>query len=394
MKTQSRRKVFVALSGGVDSSVAAALLKERGFDVHGVHIKMWSDPSIPCTTKEDRRDAMRVAATLNIPFETRDFTEEYKRSVVDYMIREYADGRTPNPDVMCNKEIKFGIFLKTALQRGADFVTTGHYVRLRYSDTNTRIHTNDTNNKFVNSRAIRNWCRLFQAEDRNKDQSYFLWTLTQEQLRHCLFPIGDYTKPEVRVLARKYNLPTAEKKDSQGLCFMGKIDVREFLKTYIPEKQGLIVTTSGKKIGEHDGLAFLTLGQRCGIGIGGGTPYYVAEKDFATNTLLVAEGPHDENLFRTELTLTDINWISGKAPKLPFRCEARIRYRQPTQLCWVAQINADSNADRRRNYPRKSALPSASIRVRFEEPQRSITAGQSIVFYKNEEILGGGIIRR
>ena len=227
------------MSGGVDSSVAAALLKERGFDVCGVHIKMWSDPEIPCTFKEDRYDAMRVAAQLDIPFATWDFTEEYRDGVVAYMVEEYAAGRTPNPDVMCNRKIKFGIFLERAREQGADFIATGHYVRLQ------------GNSQFQNS-------KLLQAADKNKDQSYFLWTLAQDQLKHCLFPIGEYAKPEVREMARKFGLLTADKKDSQGICFIGEIDVREFLKKHISSERGPIMTSAGHVVGEHEGLAFYT----------------------------------------------------------------------------------------------------------------------------------------
>lgn len=357
------------MSGGVDSSVAAALLKERGFEVRGVHIKMWSDPDIPCAFKKDRYDAMRVAACLEIPFETWDFTEEYRKEVVEYMIREYAAGRTPNPDVMCNRHIKFGIFLKRALERGADFIATGHYVRLG-RNSKFRNSNFEPNSKF----KIQN-SKLLVAKDRNKDQSYFLWTLTQEQLRHCLFPIGEYTKPEVREIARKFGIPTAEKEESQGVCFIGELNMREFLKKYIPVKNGAILTTSGKVIGEHEGLSFYTIGQREGIGIGGGIPYYVAAKDFSTNTLIVAEGPYDEKLFKRELMLTDANWISGQLPNLSFRCKARIRYRQPLQFCVV-----------------RCQASGIRCHVRFKEPQRAVTPGQSIAFYKNEEMLGGGII--
>ncbi len=400
---RQNRKVFIAMSGGVDSSVAAALLKERGFNVCGVHIKMWSDPDIPCAFKEDRYDAMRVAAKLDIPFETWDFTEEYKIDVVEYMIREYAKGRTPNPDVMCNRHIKFGVFLKKALEHGADFAATGHYVRrepefptINYQLSNKSTIQKIENSDIENSLKIEN-CKLKIAKDTNKDQSYFLWTLTQEQLKNCLFPIGDYTKPEVREMARRFGLPTAEKQDSQGICFIGELEMREFLRKYIPRRPGPIVTSGGKNIGEHDGLAYYTIGQRQGLGIGGGIPYYVAEKDFAANTLVVAEGPYDEKLFSKEFTVEDVNWISGERPKLPLRCEVRIRHRQPLQHCSVEGITNDR------------------LLVTFDEPQRAVTPGQSAVFYfqasernanagrlhfrasaenryKEGEMLGGGVI--
>ena len=287
-----KQKVFVGMSGGVDSSVTAALLQEQGFDVVGVHIKMWSDPSIPCNFKEDRYDAMRVAESIGIPFQTWDFTGEYRTAVVDYMIREYAAGRTPNPDVMCNRHIKFGIFLTRALAMGADYVATGHYTRIKNQESG--IRGNDY--------------KLLAARDPNKDQSYFLWTLTQAQLRHCLFPIGEYAKPEVREMARERGLPTAEKKDSQGICFIGEINLPEFLKKHIAVSHGPVLTTSGRTVGEHEGLSFYTLGQREGLGIGGGgIPYYVAQKDFSRNALIVSEGPYDEKLFAEELSVGDVN---------------------------------------------------------------------------------------
>ena len=245
---------------------------------------------------------------------------------------------------------------------------------------------------------------LQAARDCNKDQSYFLWTLTQEQLKYCLFPMGEYIKLEVREMARKFNLPTAEKPDSQGICFMGEINVREFLKKYIPVERGKVLTTSGKMIGEHDGFSFYTIGERHGLGIGGGIPYYVAEKNYNTNTLLVAEGPYDEKLFSSELVATDINWISGKEPKFPLRCEARIRYRQPVQSCLV-QIgeNGEIVKTKRSNSPSVAihqAQRFTRLIVRFSEPQRAVTPGQSIVFYREgsfdeaqgKEMLGGGVI--
>lgn len=377
------------MSGGVDSSVTAALLKEQGYDVRGIHIKMWSDPEIPCNFKEDRYDAMRVAALLDIPFETWDFTKEYRESVVEYMVREYAAGRTPNPDVMCNRKIKFGIFLARALAEGADFVATGHYVRAQRAKRKEQS------------------VKLLQARDKNKDQSYFLWTLTQKQLRHCLFPIGEHTKPEVRAMAKKFGLSTAEKPDSQGICFIGEIDLRNFLSRYIPHERGKVLTTSGKTIGEHDGLSFYTLGQRQGIGIGGGIPYYVAAKDYKTNTLIVAEGPYDEKLFSNELTAANLNWISGKAPLTPVACQARVRYRQPLQEAVIesrikirllgeftgfARRKQSGLLSTQESGRKNSLILNSKFLIRFKEPQRAVTPGQSVVFYQNGEMLGGGII--
>ncbi len=366
------------MSGGVDSSVAAALLKERNFDVTGIHIKIWSDPDLPCTAKEDRLDAMRVAAKLNIPFETWDFAQEYRAEVVDYMIKEYAAGRTPNPDVMCNRHIKFGAFLRRALERGADFVATGHYTKIQ----NSKIKNQNDKSKF------KNIYKLLQAKDKNKDQSYFLWTLTQNQLKHCLFPIGEYTKTEVRAIAKKLDLPTADKPDSQGVCFIGEFDMAEFLKKYIPQRKGRVLTTSGKVAGEHSGVEFYTIGQREGLHIGGGIPYYVTEKNTATNTLVVAEGPYDEKLFQGELVASDANWISGSPPRIPFTCEARIRYRQPLQSCRVYEFNEF----RRSATHQLINSPTHQLRVVFDEPQRAVTPGQSVVFYKDSEMLGGAII--
>ncbi|MFN7088781.1 MAG: tRNA 2-thiouridine(34) synthase MnmA, partial [Candidatus Paceibacteria bacterium] len=272
-------------------------------------------------------------------------------------------GLTPNPDVMCNKKIKFGLFLKKALKAGADYIATGHYTRIRQEIINSKIQ----NLKF----------KLLAGIDKNKDQSYFLWTLSQEQLKRCLFPIGEYTKPEVRELARKFGLPNAERKDSQGLCFVGKVDFREFLSNYIPEKPGLVVDIDGKVLGAHRGIQFYTIGQRHGIGLGGtGKPYFVVQKDANNNILYVAKGENHPALYTNEIIAKDMHWVSGKMPTFPLRVQARIRYRQSLQPAELIEI--------------KNEKP--MLKVKFDEPQRAVAPGQSIVFYSKEELLGGGII--
>ena len=321
--------VFVAISGGVDSSVAAALLKEAGFDVVGVHIVCWDG----CELGEERRDALRVAWRLDIPFLTFDFRAEYKRLVFDYMLREYAEGRTPNPDVVCNREIKFGLFLEKALEMGADYIATGHYARLRSTG-----HVQE----------------LLEGVDKNKDQSYFLCSLNHRQLEHCLFPLGTYTKAQVREMARGMKLPPAEKKDSQGLCFVGKVNFSDFLRDLLPRDEGRIVTSEGTVVGKHDGIAFYTIGQRHGLGIGGGAPYYVAEKDALKNILVVGRGPDDPILYKEEICVGDLNWLSNfeEGP-----CEVRIRYRQP-------KVSALTRREGDR------------LRVRFDIPQRGVAPEQ------------------
>ena len=379
--SRQKEKVFVAMSGGVDSSVAALLLKQKGYDVVGVYMKGWS---LTGCAQEDAMDARRVAGALGIPFYVFDFENKFKKAVVDYMVSEYAAGRTPNPDVMCNREIKFGLFLKRALQLGADYIATGHYARLRREFPIFK-------SQFPN-------CKLKIAKDLNKDQSYFLWTLTQEQLKHCWFPVGDYLKQQIRAIASKCCLPTAEKPDSQGVCFVGEIDVAEFLKEKLGKNPGPIKNLNGKIIGTHDGAVFYTIGQRRGIGIKGSLPgeqgkvYYVAAKDLKTNTIFVAEGK-DENLFANKLSVKNANWISGQQPKLPIKCLARIRYRQPLQKCVVSSTNNESNTNN----------TNKRIFVDFSFPQRAITPGQSAVFYLPSEtrrakeggdlvMLGGGVI--
>jgi len=364
------RKVYVAMSGGVDSSVAAALLKKRGFDITGVFMKGWYPEGGVCGWKEERRDAIRAAAKLNIPFLTYDFSKEYEKEIIAYMRREYSANKTPNPDVMCNKYIKFGLFLKESLKRGADYIATGHYVRrspaLNFCKTYPPAHQAK-----ISERA--HFLKLLQAKDKNKDQSYFLWTLTQGQLKHCLFPIGDYTKPEIRQMARKFGLHVAEKKDSQGLCFVGNIDFASFLRKIIPKKEGEIRASYGKVIGKHDGSHFYTIGQRHGLRVSGKTPYYVVEKDLKNNILTVAEKKDEKKFYKKEVIINETNWISN-APALNKKYSARIRYRQLLQECRLVVISGNSAT------------------FHFNTPQRAVTSGQSLVLYSGRQMLGGGVI--
>lgn len=369
---ETNKKVFVAMSGGVDSSAAVFLLKKKGYDVIGIFMRCYN---LDGCAERDAEDARRVAEKLRIPFYVWDFEKEYKKKVVDYMIEGYRMGITPNPDVMCNREIKFGLFLKKALDTGADYIATGHYIR---ATCNKRHETKKENHAT---------CRmsLAAARDTSKDQSYFLWTLTQAQLKHCLFPIGDYLKSEVREIASKAGLPTAEKKDSQGICFLGKVTLADFLKQYIPEKRGAVLNSDGKKIGEHDGVQFYTIGQRhLGIknyelGIRGQCkikPHYVSEKDIKTNTLIVAEGKDNPALYRKEIELTDVNLINPAIRNSQFAIPvlARVRYRQPL----VSAVFIIHNS---------------KFIIRFDSPVKFVAPGQSAVFYaKNGEMLGGGVI--
>ena len=397
MKRQDKKLVYVAMSGGVDSSVAAALLKKHGFSVVGVFMKPWS-PNLSTTTpgvvnkvfvdkcmwKEDREDAMRVASALGIPFKTWDFSREYKKSVTDYMVREYKAGRTPNPDVMCNKEIKFGLFFNRAIKEGADFIATGHYVRIKRksqttnhkSQINPKLKNKFENLNIENSLEIVN-CKLKIAKDKNKDQSYFLWTLTQKQLKYCLFPIGDYIKPEIRKMAKKFGLPNHDKKDSQGVCFIGPLDMKDFLKTKIKPKKGKIISLRlnlKEIIGEHDGACYYTIGQRHGLNLSiGGGPYYVVSKDVKKNIIYVGD---EKDLYSKILKISDISWINPTW-KLNFQVkkamgvDVRVRYRAGL----------------------KKAILKKNGELWLKTPERAITSGQSAVFYRNGELLGGGIIR-
>jgi len=363
------KKVFAALSGGVDSSVAAALLQKRGFAVLGIHIRCYN---VDGCGERDAADARRVAQHLKIPFYVFDFEEDYKRQVVDYMVDGYRRGLTPNPDVMCNQKIKFGLFLKRALELGADCITTGHYALLKKAGS------------VAGAAPAPPVFRLLAAKDQNKDQSYFLWTLTQERLKRCLFPIGEYTKPRVRAMAKKFGLPTAEKKDSRGICFLGNVTLADFLKDYIPEERGLVLTIGGEPIGEHRGAHYYTIGQRHGLAIGGfEKPLYVVQKDINTNTVFMAEGKNNPTLYKRELNLTNVNFINPALPSL-IRANgridilARVRYRQPLAKAALAIF---SNAEE------------YVYGLTFEHPQKFVAPGQSAVFYSaSGELLGGGVI--
>jgi len=354
MKKQSKGNIFVGLSGGVDSSVSAALLKQQGYDVTGVFIKGWYPDWIECSWRDDRLDAMRVAVSLDIPFVTLDLEKEYKKEVVDYMVTEYRAGRTPNPDIMCNKHVKFGAFLDWALTQGADFVATGHYAQLDLHST------------------------LLSGADEGKDQSYFLWTLTKRQLSRTLFPIGHMQKDEVRKLARKFGLPTADKGDSQGVCFMGQVDIEEFLSHYIPKERGNVLDENGRVIGYHDGATFLTLGVRHGFTVTEKTPddapYYVIARDITHNTITVSHRSLEGTLptEKKEYSLSLTNWV-GDTPESGKKYQARVRHLGELLPCIVEIVN------------------SHEAEIGFDTPL-IIAPGQSCVVYDGETCLGGGIV--
>ncbi|MHB8652166.1 MAG: tRNA 2-thiouridine(34) synthase MnmA [Minisyncoccota bacterium] len=352
-----QRKVFVGLSGGVDSSVSAALLKEQGHTVVGVFMKTWHPDFLPCAWKTERIDAMRVAAHLRVPFLTFDFEEEYRREVAEIMIREYKAGRTPNPDVLCNRAIKFGAFMKRARSLGADSIATGHYAEI----------TTGTDGM----------SRLAVGADPQKDQSYFLWMLGQDDLLHTMFPVGSMQKNHVRALARKFKLPTAEKKDSQGVCFLGMLDMKEFLGHFIPPTPGAVLNTRGAVIGTHDGALFYTLGERHGFRIDKktthDTPYYVVAKDISKNTITVADKATYIHFGGTKtVTLRDSNWI-GDFPRSGSHYVARGRYRGDLVACTVEQGSGGETS------------------VAFNEPV-SFAPGQSLVLYDGGVCMGGGVV--
>ena len=354
------KNVFVGMSGGVDSSVTAALLKQAGYDVTGVYMKNWTRDigGVECPWRKDLADARSVAALLDIPFEVFDFETEYRELVVQYMIDEYRAGRTPNPDIACNQEVKFKLFLDAALARGADMIATGHYARTEKG-------------------------RLFTAADEGKDQTYFLYRVESEALSKSLFPLGDYQKSEIRSLAKEFGLPTADKPDSQGICFVGEVDIKDFLSEYIETKPGPIKHVDGRILGEHEGAEYYTIGQRHGLGVGGalrddsgsGLPLYVVSKDMSENTIFVSEDL--AALMNDEVSIDQLHWIN-EAPEIGEEFLVRSRHRGRLTPAVVTSSSGDT------------------MRLKLEQPERALTAGQSLVLYQKEsettEVVGGGII--
>jgi tRNA-specific 2-thiouridylase len=353
-------RVMIGMSGGVDSAVAALLLKQQGYDVVGVFMKNWEekDENGVCTSTEDYIDVQRVCDTIDIPYYSVNFVKEYWDRVFTYFLDEYKKGRTPNPDVMCNKEIKFKAFLDFGMKIGAKYLATGHYAQIDCVDGTYR---------------------MLRGVDNNKDQTYFLNTLGQHELSKAMFPIGHLTKPHVRALAEEYHLPNAKKKDSTGICFIGERNFKAFLSNYLPYQPGKMMTLDGIVKGKHDGLMYYTLGQRKGLGIGGsddgsGEPWFVVAKDLKKNILYVGQGANHPSLFSNGLTATDLHWVSRKQPANAFHCTAKFRYRQADQGVSVALT--DNN----------------TCTVMFDKPQKAITPGQAVVFYDGDVCLGGGII--
>jgi tRNA-uridine 2-sulfurtransferase len=348
-------KVVVGISGGVDSAVAALLLKQQGHDVTGLFMKNWEEDDTReyCSAAEDLESATAACERIGIPLKTVNFSAEYWDRVFSHFVAEYQAGRTPNPDVLCNKEIKFKAFLDHALTLGAEKIATGHYARVDHDDGR--------------------W-RLLKARDTNKDQTYFLYLLGQKELAHTLFPIGDLPKPTVRDIARRERLPNFDRRDSTGICFIGERDFKLFLSRYVPAQPGEMRTLTGKIKGRHDGVMYYTIGQRHGLGIGGeGEAWYVVGKDVANNILYVEQGEHHPALYSEALIAGQAHWIAGTAPALPLCATAKSRYRQPDQACSVASANT-------------------GLQMTFAIPQRAITPGQSVVLYRDDECLGGGII--
>ncbi len=351
------KTVVVGMSGGVDSSVTALLLKQQGWNVIGLFMKNWNetDPNGACAASKDYEDVLAVSSQIGIPCYSVDFSERYWNNVFETFLDELKAGRTPNPDILCNREIKFKALLDKALQMGADSLATGHYCRVRHSEASNE---------------------LLKGEDPLKDQSYFLYAVTSDVLKHVLFPIGELPKSEVRKIAQEHGLVNAAKKDSTGICFIGKRDFKHFVSQYIAYHPGNLVTTDGKVIGKHDGSAYYTIGQRHGLGIGGaGDAWFVVDKRHDVNEVVVAQGAEHPALFSASLTASQLTWVSPLGPPpLPYRCTAKVRYRQADQPCTILKIE------------------DGIVSVAFDAPQRAVTPGQSIVFYDGDICLGGGVI--
>ncbi|GAM16140.1 tRNA 2-thiouridine(34) synthase MnmA [Mesobacillus selenatarsenatis] len=355
-KSPKDTRVVVGMSGGVDSSVAALILKEQGYDVIGIFMKNWddTDENGVCTATEDYEDVIRVCNQIGIPYYAVNFEKQYWDKVFTYFLDEYKAGRTPNPDVMCNKEIKFKAFLEHAINLGADYLATGHYARVEDRDGERK---------------------MLRGLDENKDQTYFLNQLSQDQIEKVLFPIGNLEKSRVRELAKEANLATATKKDSTGICFIGERNFKEFLGNYLPAQPGNMETMNGEVKGKHDGLMYYTIGQRQGLGIGGsGEPWFVVGKDLERNVLLVEQGFHNELLYSDSITAVNVSFVSDKEKPSTFECTAKFRYRQPDNAVTV------------------ELQDNGTAKVLFKEPIRAVTPGQAVVFYDGEECLGGGTI--
>ena len=354
-----KEKIVVGISGGVDSSVAALLLAEQGYDVQCIFMKNWEDKDGEiCTSAEDYNDALQVCNILGLPIHSVNFSKEYWDKVFSYFLSEYKAGRTPNPDVLCNREIKFKAFLNYAMKLGFKKIATGHYAKIE---------------------CINSQYRLLKGKDKNKDQSYFLYMLSHDPLSRSEFPLGDLDKKDVRNIAKKAGLPTADKKDSTGICFVGEQNFKQFLERFLPANPGDIISSDGKKVGTHSGLMYYTIGQRKGLGIGGGhsdlnDPWYVVGKDMIKNNLIVCQGKDNPSLYNDKIIATQLHWISNIMPNKRQELAAKIRYRQKDQACTIELVK------------NKSAI------VSFNKPIFAAAEGQSIVFYKHEECLGGGII--